>query len=139
VIILDTNVISALMVEEPEPVVASWLDRYPPESVWTTAVTVFELRLGIEILPHGRKRRALEEQFAHTLNDDLQGRVLAVDFDASHRAAALSARRRARGNPIDIRDTLIAGIAISRKAELATRNIRHFADLDLPVIDPWAG
>jgi len=57
---------------------------------------------------------------------------------ASHTAAVLAARRRARGNPIDIRDTLIAGIAISRKAELATRNIRHFDDLNVAVVDPWA-
>jgi toxin FitB len=137
VIILDTNVVSALMIEEPDPIVTRWLDRYPPESVWTTAVTIFELRLGIEVLPASRKRRALEDQLSRAVNDDLEGRVLAVDFDASHRAAELSARRRARGRPIDIRDTLIAGIALSRRAELATHNVRHFADLDLAVTDPW--
>lgn len=38
--------------------------------------------------------------------------------------------------PMEDRDTMIAGIVISRRAEFATRNVRHFADLDA-VIDPW--
>jgi len=38
-----------------------------------------------------------------------------------------------------MRDTQIAGIALSRRASIATRNTRHFADLDVPVLDPWAG
>jgi predicted nucleic acid-binding protein len=42
-----------------------------------------------------------------------------------------------RGRPIDIRDTLIAGIAASRRAQLATRNVKHFEALKVAVIDPW--
>jgi predicted nucleic acid-binding protein len=53
VIILDTNVISALMRSEPDPVVVRWLDALPPESLWTTAITVFEVRLGLEVLAEG--------------------------------------------------------------------------------------
>jgi toxin FitB len=138
VIILDTNVISALMTDEPEPTVSNWLDRCPPESIWTTAITVFELRLGIERLPTSRKRRELEDQFARLIQDDLQDRVLAFDSSAAHEAAALSARRQLRGTPVELRDTMIAGIVIARRAHLATRNTRHFGDLGVTVIDPWA-
>ena len=42
------------------------------------------------------------------------------------------------GRPVDIRDTQIAGIALARRATLATRNVRHFGDLKVPIIDPWA-
>jgi predicted nucleic acid-binding protein len=63
VIVLDTNVVSALMRREPDPLVVSWLDSLPAESVWTTSVTVFEIRLGLEILMEGRRRRELEEGF----------------------------------------------------------------------------
>ena len=62
-IVLDTNVVSALMRREPDPTVVEWLDGLPPESVWTTAITVFEVRLGLEILAAGRRRRQLEESF----------------------------------------------------------------------------
>jgi hypothetical protein len=53
-------------------------------------------------------------------------------------AAALAAQRRLAGRPVDMRDTLIAGIALARRATLATRNARHFADSNVQVIDPWA-
>jgi len=138
VIILDTNVISALMTDRPEPVVARWLDRNAPESIWTTSVTVFELRFGIERLPPSRKRRELEDQFSRILQEDLQGRVLALDEPGAYGAAVLAAQRQSQGRPIETRDAMIAGIAISRRAELATRNVRHFAGLRVPVIDPWA-
>ena len=136
-IILDTNVISALIADLPDATVVRWLDRHSPESVWTTAVTIFELRLGIELLPASRKRHRLEDQFARFIHDDIQDRVLPLDARAAREAAALSARRRLRGRPVETRDTLIASIAISQKAEFATRNVRHFADLDVTVINPW--
>jgi predicted nucleic acid-binding protein len=136
VIILDTNVVSALMTDEPDATVARWLDRQPRESIWTTTVTIFELRVGIELLPVSRKRQRIEEQFSRFVHEDIQDRVLTLDARAAHEAAILSARRRLRGMPIETRDTMIAGIVISRRAEFATRNVRHFADLDA-VIDPW--
>jgi hypothetical protein len=138
VIILDTNVVSALMGRAPDPPVIAWLDRCPPESVWVTSVTVFEVRLGLEILARGRKRKSLEEAFELALSEDFQGRVLPFDDSAAVAAARLAARRRREGRSVDVRDTLIAGIATARRAILATRNTRHFQDLDIEVINPWA-
>jgi len=126
------------MTNQPEAAVAGWLDRNAPESVWTTSVTIFELRFGIERLPASRKRRDLEDQFGRVIHDDLQDRVLALDEAAAGEAAILSALGHSRGQPIETRDAMIAGIALSRHAELATRNVRHFRNLGLPVVDPWA-
>ena len=55
-IIIDSNVISALMLGTPDPVVLSWVDRQPPMSVWTTSITIFEVRFGLEMMPAGRRR-----------------------------------------------------------------------------------
>jgi predicted nucleic acid-binding protein len=137
-IILDTNVLSAMMRRNVDSKIRDWLDSQPPESMWVTAITVFEVRLGIEILAKGRRRKQLEEDFVQTIAEDFDGRVLDLDQAAAERAAALCAERRLRGQPIDMRDTLIAGIAVSRRAQLATRNVRHFDDLEVAVIDPWA-
>ena len=136
-IILDTNVISALMMSEPDSRVIAWLDQCPPESVWTTAVTVFEIRFGLEILATGRKRKRLEVAFELALRDDFQARVLSFDDSAAVAAARLAAQRRSEGKPVDIRDTQIAGIATVRRATLATRNTRHFEDLEVEVVNPW--
>jgi predicted nucleic acid-binding protein len=137
VIVLDTNVLSALMRQVPEAPVVAWLDRQPAESVWITSVTLFEARLGLALLPRGRRRQALEAAFVGLMKDDLEDRVLDFDSAAATEAAALAAERHRRGRPVDMRDTQIAGIALARRATLATRNARHFRDLKVPVVDPW--
>ena len=136
-IILDTNVLSALMRKAPEAPVVAWLDRQPAESVWITSITMFEARLGLALLPSGRRRQALEVAFARLLEEDLQNRVLDFDSAAATEAASLAAERQKAGRPVDMRDTQIAGIALSLRATLATRNTRHFHDLRIPVVDPW--
>jgi predicted nucleic acid-binding protein len=137
VIILDTNVLSALMQQRPEPAVVEWLDRQPAESVWITSITLFEARLGLALLPKGRRRQMLETAFARLLEDDLENRVLDFDSAAATEAASLAAQRQKAGRPVDMRDTQIAGIALARRATLATRNVRHFQDLSVTVVDPW--
>lgn len=137
-ILLDTNVLSALMRTVPDAPVVAWLDRQPAESVWITSVTLFETRLGLALLPAGRRRNALEAAFARLLEEDLENRVVDFDGAAASAAAALAADRQGAGRTIDMRDTLIAGIALARRATIATRNVRHFADLSVPVVDPWS-
>ena len=136
-IILDTNVLSALMRQTPEAPVVAWLDGQPAESVWITSVTLFEARLGLALLPKGRRRQALEAAFDRLLKDDLEDRVLDFDSAAATEAAQLAAERQKHGRPVDMRDTQIAGIALARRATLATRNARHFQNLKVPVVDPW--
>ena len=137
-IILDTNVLSALMRTLPEARVVAWLDRQPAESVWITSITLFEARLGLALLPTGRRRQTLEAAFARLLKEDLENRVLDFDTAAAAEAASLAAERQNAGRPVDMRDTQIAGIALARRATLATRNVRHFGDLKIPIVDPWA-
>lgn len=136
-IILDTNVLSALMRTAPEAAVVRWLDRQPAESIWITSITLFETRLGLALLPKGQRRRSLELAFDRLLEEDLENRVLDFDSVAADEAAALAATRQKAGRPVDMRDTQIAGIALARRATLATRNVRHFQDLSVTVVDPW--
>jgi predicted nucleic acid-binding protein len=137
VIVLDTNVLSALMRTNPEAVVVEWLDRQPADSVWLTSITVFEARFDLALLPKGRRRRSLERAFDRVLTEDLQSRVLNLDEMAAVTAAQLAAERQRAGRSVDLRDTLIAAIAQARRATIATRNTRHFEGLDVPVVDPW--
>lgn len=136
-IVLDTNVVSALMLREPDRAVVAWLDEQPPESIWTTSVTLFEVAFGLALLPKGRRRGALEQAFAATIAEDFAGRVLSFDDDSARRAAELAAKARLAGRPVEIRDVQIAGIAASRRATLATRNTRHFDSFGLRLENPW--
>jgi hypothetical protein len=136
-VILDTNVISALMHRSPPQSVLAWLDRQAELSVWTTAITVFEVHHGIELLPRSRRRRSLEQEFERVIQDDIEHRIVPFDFAAANAAAVLMAERKRAGRAGDLRDTMIAGIVIASHATLATHNGRHFADLPVPVVDPW--
>jgi toxin FitB len=136
-ILLDTNVVSALMRQDPEPVVVSWLDDQPAESIWTTSITVFEVRTGLELLKPGRRRQQLERAFDELLAEDFEGRVQPFDQAAALAAGSIAAKRQSDGQTLEIRDIQIAGIATARKAILATRNLRHFDGLGIDLVDPW--
>lgn len=137
-ILLDTNVISALMQRDADSAVVDWLDSQPPESIWTTSITVFEIRFGLEILESGRRRRLLEKAFRKALEEDFEGRVVPFDEAAAHSAARIAADRRREGRSVETRDVQIAGIAAARKAMIATRNVRHFEGLGSELINPWS-
>jgi predicted nucleic acid-binding protein len=137
VIVLDTNVLSALMRREPDAEVVEWLDRQPRSSVWITTVTVLEVRFGLQILPAGKRRSALLQAFETVLFDKIEQRIAAFDLEAAGHAADLMAGRHRKGRPGDLRDTMLAGIVLAHRATLATRNVRHFEDLSVPVVSPW--
>jgi predicted nucleic acid-binding protein len=136
-IILDTNVISALMRVEPEQSVIEWLDGQPSSSIWITAVTVMEIHFGLQTMPLGRHRQGFRKSFEQLLQSEIEGRIAPFDTDAARHAADLMAVRKRKGRPGEVRDTMIAGIALARHATLATRNSSHFADLSVTVVNPW--
>lgn len=135
-IILDTNVLSALMRQTPDQEVIAWLDQQPRTSIWTTSVTLLEVRFGLQIMATGRRRALLMQAF-ETLLEKMGHRIATFDTDAATEAAELMAARRRQGRPGDLRDTMIAGIVLARHAKLATRNVAHFEDLSVSVINPW--
>lgn len=134
--ILDTNVLSALMQARPDEQVVGWLDRQPRTSIWTSSVTILEVRFGLEIMAAGKKRSALMQAF-ETLLQKIGHRIASFDGAAAQQAAILMASRQRKGRPGDLRDTMIAGIALASHATLATRNTTHFEDISASVIDPW--
>jgi predicted nucleic acid-binding protein len=137
-IILDTNVLSALMRDDPDKAVAVWLNQQSRISVWTTSVTIMELRFGLQILSLGKKRSRLTQAFETLLADKIGERVAPFDTVAAQHAADLMATRYRTGHPTELRDTMIAGIALAHHATLATRNKPHFQDLSVPLINPWS-
>jgi toxin FitB len=137
VIILDTNVLSALMRRIPDLEVVAWLDRQARTSIWTTSVTVLEIQFGLRILVTGRRRTLLNQVFEELL-EKIGQRVAAFDAAAAEQASGLMAKRHRQGRPGDLRDTMIAGIVLAQHATLATRNTHHFEDAALALVNPWA-
>jgi toxin FitB len=138
-ILLDTNVFSALMREAPDKQVVAWMDQQPRTSLWTTSVTILEIRFGLQILPAGKRRSSLMEAFETVLEHKIGRRVAPFDIPAAQHAGDLMALRHKQGHRRDLRDTMIAGIVLARQATLATRNTSHFEALNIRVINPWTG
>jgi toxin FitB len=136
-IILDTNVLSALMLQTVDKNVVAWLDRQPRISIWTTSVTILEIQFGLRILPAGKRRSRLVKTFETVLVDEMGRRVAPFDTVAAQYAGDLMAFRHKKGRPVELRDTMIAGIVLACHATLATRNTPHFEDLSVPVVNPW--
>jgi predicted nucleic acid-binding protein len=136
-IVLDTNVLSALMRQVPDRAVVDWLDKQPRTSIWTSSITVLEIGYGLRILAAGRRRSTLMAAFAKLVGEEIDGRIAPFDAPAAERAGDLMAMRHKKGTPGDLRDTMITGIVLARRATLATRNISHFEDLDVRVVNPW--
>lgn len=135
-IILDTNVLSALMRDVPERKVVSWLDRQPQGSVWTTSITIIEIQAGLQLLPVAGEKAELSQQFERLL-DSIYHRIAVFGEEAARLSASLTISRQKKGQTADMRDTMIAGIVLAHHATLATRNVAHFSDITAKVVNPW--
>jgi predicted nucleic acid-binding protein len=131
-------VLSELMRVVPNPAVIEWLDGQARQTVWTTAITIMELHFGIQTLPSGRRQTALMEALDRLVGEKIGRRVANFDAASAKLTAIISAERRRIGRPGELRDGMIAGIALSTGASLATRNTRHFEDLTIALINPWS-
>lgn len=136
-IVLDTNILSELLRPVPETVVVAWVSHQPRASLFTTSVTRGEVLYGLRLLSDGRRRRQLWNAALAIFDEDLAGQVLSFDSNAADAYAELVAHRRESGKPISQFDAMIASVAYSRGASLATRNVRDFEDCGIDVINPW--
>lgn len=137
-ILLDTNVLSELMRPTSAPAVVSWVDSQPQAELWVSAVTVAEIRLGIALLPDGKRRRLLADMAVQMFQEDFLGRCLPFDSASAEIYADIVASRMRHGRPISVEDAQIAAIARSGRLEIATRNSMDFPGIaGLRVINPW--
>jgi hypothetical protein len=137
VIVLDTNVISELLRPLPDEAVARWAATMQPRSLYTTAIGEAELLLGAALMPSGRRRDNLATTLAAIFANVLQDRVLPFDSAVAPHYAAILARRREIGRPINQSDAEIAAICRLHGAALATRDAGGFEGLEIGIVNPW--
>ena len=130
----DTNVISELTRDRPDPRVVSFLSEQP--DLWLSVLFLHELEFGLELLPRGARRDALGAVLAAFIAE-YEDRILPLDRMAAAWAARLRARAQRSGRVLDLGDALIAGTAKACDLSIATRNVRDFDGLDIEVTNPW--
>ena len=136
-IILDTNVLSETFKPAPATRVEHWLAAQEPSSIFITTITMAEILYGIEILPRGRRRAQLETAIARVFEQVFRERILPFDEDSARLFPAIVAGRAAVGRPISQFDAMIAAIAGSQRAAVATRNTADFEGCGIRLVNPW--
>ena len=136
-IILDTNVVSEVWRPVPNAAVLDWLRSRPAASLYLCAPVLAELRYGIERLEAGRRRELLKVAVDRLEAEGYRDRILPLDSAAAAEFGRLAVKRERVGRRMQTMDTLIAAIAITNRAALATRDTKDFADLGLDVINPF--
>ncbi len=135
-IIIDTNVISEMMRDEPDSKVLAWTTT--AGRLHTTAITLAEVGYGIARLPGGRRRDQLTATAAGVFAD-FDDVIESFDARAARLYGGIVAGREEVGRPIATVDAQIAAICASRSARLATRNTADFDATGISVTNPWEG
>jgi len=136
VIVVDTNVISELMRPSPSPAVVNWVRAQSQRELYTTSVTLAEVRYGIHRLEDGRRKDLLTST-ADEIFAAFDKYVLPFDRSAALEYADVVTTRERAGSPIDGFDAQIAAICRSHQARLATRNVKGFDGTGIEISDPW--
>ena len=137
-ILFDTNVVSAIMRAEQEPVVINWLRQQQLPLLYIGTPTLFEVQFGIASLPKGRRRTTLEERFRAVLQETFADRILDFSISEALTAGEIHCAHISAGRNVDVPDSMIAGIARHVGATIATRNTKDIAGTGLQLINPWA-
>lgn len=136
-IILDTNVLTEVMRgDRGDSRVITWL-RGRQESLVSTVINRAEVLSGIALLPDGARKIRMAAGADHAFLG--MATILPFTDECAPAFAAILARRRAAGRPADPMDALIAAIAQTNNAGVATRNLSDFEGLGLRLLDPWSG
>ncbi len=136
-ILLDTNVVSESLRPRPSSTLVAWLDAQPAESIYLCTPVLAELYGGVLRLTEGRRKDHLRLAIERIENELFRGRILTLDSGAAKRYGEVTSIRERMGRPIGQMDALIAAIALSNQAALATRDVGDFLGLGLELIDPF--
>jgi predicted nucleic acid-binding protein len=135
--LLDTNVISEWTKPKPDPAIVDWLEAADENTLYLSVLAFAEIRLGIELLPEGRKRSRISAWLEGDLAARFEGRIIGIEREIAETWAQIVARGRAGGATPPILDAFLAATALVHQMTLVTRNERDLAALDIPILNPW--
>jgi predicted nucleic acid-binding protein len=136
-ILLDTNVVSAMMSPVFNPVMQAFSAAYPLVDLYLPSMALAEIRYGITCLPAGRRRTELTQNLETFLQGGFAARIVSFTARCAEGYATARTTRQKLGRPVTVEDALIGGMALAYGALLATRNVSDFTGYGLTLINPW--
>ena len=135
--LLDTNVLSEPAGPRPDPAVLAWLASADEDATYISAISIAELRRGVQRLPPGRKGTRLDEWLEQDLCSRFEARILPVDSHVADMCGRLIAESEGKGRPMELADACIAATAVLYKLTLVTRNVSDFETVVKSILSPW--
>jgi predicted nucleic acid-binding protein len=136
-IVLDTNVISETMRRVPKAAVVEWLDSQPANDLFLCTPVLAEIYYGVARLDESMRKSNLLRSYRQIVAEVFEGRILPFDAPAAEAYGELVAELESEGNPVTVIDAMIAAIAQSNAATLATRNTAHFTKTGVTLVNPF--
>ena len=136
--LLDTCVISELVTKRPDPRVTAWIDSIDSETAFLSAITLGEIRKGIEKLSDSDRKSTLQAWLRDELSIMFSGRVLPIDTPVALRWGELTGALESRGKKMAAIDSLIAATALHHHCRLVTRNEDDFKHSGIALLNPWS-
>jgi predicted nucleic acid-binding protein len=135
--LLDTNVVSEFMQAQPNPIGIGRLKQLDFSVAHLSVASIAEIRLGVERLPKGRRRAALELWLVSELPLLFEENLLPITDIIADRCGVIRARAFDLGRPMSLADAFIAATADVHDLTLVTRNVRDFEVWGGPIYNPW--
>jgi predicted nucleic acid-binding protein len=135
--LLDTCVISELVARQPNAAVVQWVDSVEEDRLFLSAITIGEIKRGIEKLADSMRKSALTEWLEDELLVRFRDKILPIDTAVMLVWGQLAANLDRQGRPMPAIDSLMAATCLHERLDLVTRNESDFAHSGVTVINPW--
>jgi toxin FitB len=135
--LVDTNIPSELTRQQPEARVADFIRKASKENLFLSVMTIGEICKGIDLLPPGQKRTALERWLDIEVRAWFARRILPVTEVIAERWGRLAASAKKQGITLAVVDGVIAATAMEHGLTLVTRNTKDYAGLGISLLSPW--
>jgi toxin FitB len=135
--LLDTNIISESVRPRPDSGVMRWLAEADEDTLYLSVLSLAEISHGVDKIPEGPRKRALEEWLRESLPERFESRLLPVDREVSLSWGALMIRAARKGITLSVVDGFFAATGFVFGLTLVTRNVRRFERLEIQLLNPW--
>lgn len=135
--LLDTNVLSELRRPRPADKVVAFVAAQPLESLHISAVTLAEIRFGIELIADAGRRTELNDWLTHKVRPLFAQRVLPVSEDIMFKWRLLVEEGRKSGHIFSQPDLIIAATALEHGLSVVSRDTADYEKARVPVVNPW--
>ncbi len=135
--LLDTNVLSELRRPKPDQRVVAFVAAQPLQDLFISAVTLAEIRFGIEMVADAQRRADLVQWLSSKVRPLFEQRVLQVSEDVMLKWRLMVEDGRRADHTFSQPDLIIAASAAHYGLTVVTRDVSDFERAKVPVLNPW--